>query len=51
MITPAEYDEVRNEFERLGFYRGWVQEMESAANYRPDFTCEHPFEARPETAR
>lgn len=43
-LHPSEYDEVREEFERLGFYRGWVQEMESASNYRPDFTCEHPFE-------
>lgn len=49
-LAPAEYDEVRDEFERLGFYRGWVQEMESAANYRPDFTCEHPFESHPHIA-
>lgn len=46
-LDPAEYDEVREELEKLGFYRGWVQEMESAANYRPDFTCDHPFESRP----
>lgn len=43
-LSVAEYDEVREEFERLGFYRGWVQEMDAASNYRPDFTFEHPFE-------
>jgi len=39
-----EYEEVKEEFYRLGFYRGWVQEMDSPTNYRPDFKYEHPFE-------
>lgn len=43
-LSVAEYDEVRDEFERLGLYRGWVQELESASNYRPDFALVHPFE-------
>jgi putative pyruvate formate lyase activating enzyme len=43
-VAPAEYDEVRDEFDRLGFYRGWVQELDSSTNYRPDFTFDHPFE-------
>ena len=40
----VEYEEVKEEFYRLGFYRGWVQEMDSPTNYRPDFEYEHPFE-------
>jgi len=43
-LTRAEYDEVLEEFERLGFHRGWVQELESARHYRPDFELDHPFE-------
>ncbi len=43
-ITRAEYDEVLDELERLGFSRGWVQELESEKTYRPDFTKPHPFE-------
>ncbi|RKX29745.1 MAG: radical SAM protein [Candidatus Zixiibacteriota bacterium] len=43
-LKPSEYDEVLAEFDRLGFYRGWVQQMESADYYRPDFARDHPFE-------
>lgn len=43
-ISRAEYDEVIEELERLGFQRGWVQELESQETYRPDFTKPHPFE-------
>jgi putative pyruvate formate lyase activating enzyme len=43
-ITPEEYDEVLEEFHNLGFYRGWVQELDAPENYTPDFICEHPFE-------
>ena len=39
-----EYEEVLDELERLGFHRGWVQELESQETYRPDFTKPHPFE-------
>ena len=43
-ITRGEYDEVFDELVRLGFQRGWVQELESQETYRPDFTKPHPFE-------
>lgn len=36
-LTKEEYDEVLEEFYGLGFYRGWVQELESQQCYRPDF--------------
>jgi len=40
----SEYEEVINEMEELGMENGWIQELESSENYRPDFDCEHPFE-------
>ncbi len=43
-LTVEEYAEVLEEFDRLGFYRGWVQELDSPSNYRPDFAYDHPFE-------
>jgi putative pyruvate formate lyase activating enzyme len=43
-LYREEYEEVVDEFERLGFYRGWVQELDSPASYRPDFEKDHPFE-------
>jgi putative pyruvate formate lyase activating enzyme len=43
-LTESEYAEVLEEFERLGFYRGWVQELSSPHNYRPDFLRQKPFE-------
>lgn len=43
-LLQEEYEEVLDEFERLGFHRGWVQELDSPMNYRPDFTFDHPFE-------
>jgi hypothetical protein len=30
--------------EMLGFRNGWLQDMESNINYRPDFSKENPFE-------
>jgi len=42
-LRTEEYDEVLEEFERLGFYRGWVQELSSSSHYRPDFLREKPF--------
>ena len=44
-LTMAEYEEVVDEFQRLGFYRGWVQELDSPSHYRPNFHLDHPFEA------
>ena len=43
-LYRREYEEVVEEMERLGFRNGWVQDMESHLNYRPDFSREHPFE-------
>lgn len=42
-LTREEYDTVVEEFFRLGFHRGWVQEFESHSEYLPDFNREHPF--------
>jgi len=43
-LYKSEYDSVVEEMERLGFRNGWIQEMESSVNYRPDFRKENPFE-------
>ena len=43
-LHREEYEEVIAEFERLGFWRGWVQELGSPHSYRPDFDLSHPFE-------
>lgn len=42
-ITRAEYEEALEEFRRLGFHRGFVQDLGSGGNYRPDFTKDNPF--------
>jgi putative pyruvate formate lyase activating enzyme len=44
-LRPEEYEQVLEEMERLGFYRGWTQELDSAENYVPDFRRRHPFGA------
>ena len=43
-LYKAEYEAVVEVMEDLGFRNGWVQDMESYRNYRPDFSKEHPFE-------
>jgi putative pyruvate formate lyase activating enzyme len=43
-LYKDEYESVVREMERLGFRNGWVQDMDSYENYRPDFSKEHPFE-------
>ncbi|MFZ5980178.1 MAG: radical SAM protein [Candidatus Zixiibacteriota bacterium] len=43
LLTVEEYEEVLDEFDRLGFYRGWVQQMDSPFHYQPDFDDERPF--------
>lgn len=43
-IYKEEYQQVTDAFYDLGFYRGWVQKLESHATYRPDFSSEQPFE-------
>jgi putative pyruvate formate lyase activating enzyme len=42
-LRPEEYDEVLAEFDKLGFHRGWVQELDSPDHYRPDFASDRPF--------
>lgn len=44
IITHEEYNEVLEEYYRLGFHRGWVQEFDSPSHYLPDFTKDHPFD-------
>jgi len=36
-LLQEEYDTVVEEMQRLGFQRGWVQELESHHSYLPDF--------------
>ena len=43
-LYREEYESVVRVMEDLGFRNGWVQDMESYRNYRPDFRKEHPFE-------
>lgn len=42
-LYKEEYEEVVREMELLGFRNGWVQDMDSNVNYRPDFGKENPF--------
>jgi putative pyruvate formate lyase activating enzyme len=43
-LYRSEYESVAEEMEKLGFRNGWLQDMESNLNYRPDFKKDHPFE-------
>jgi putative pyruvate formate lyase activating enzyme len=44
-ITAVEYAAVMGLLDKLDIHNGWVQEMEAADNYSPDFSREgHPFE-------
>jgi len=45
-LYKAEYESVVEAMESLGFRNGWVQDMNSYLNYRPDFRKENPFEER-----
>ncbi len=45
-INAEEYKEVVGLVEKLGIENGWVQDLESAENYRPDFNEESPFERK-----
>jgi putative pyruvate formate lyase activating enzyme len=42
-LREDEYLLVCSELEQLGFYKGWVQELESNTHYRPDFDLINPF--------
>jgi putative pyruvate formate lyase activating enzyme len=43
-LYKEEYEAVVEVMESLGFRNGWVQDMDSSLNYRPDFSKENPFE-------
>ncbi len=43
-LTREEYDQVTDHFYNVGLFRGWVQELEAEACYRPDFTRQEAFE-------
>jgi putative pyruvate formate lyase activating enzyme len=43
VVSVEEYGMVVDEMERLGIYNGWIQELDSASHYRPDFEREVPF--------
>ncbi|MGD0796051.1 MAG: radical SAM protein [Dehalococcoidales bacterium] len=45
-ITPEEYAGVAALVEKLGMENGWTQGMESAENYRPDFSMNEPFDVK-----
>ena len=42
-LTHEEYEQVKSELESIGFYKGWVQELESNDYYIPDFELDKPF--------
>ncbi len=43
-LKARDYNRVVEELEELGFENGWVQELSSHEQYRPDFEKEKPFE-------
>lgn len=44
-LKQSEYEKVVSEMENLGMFNGWVQDMSSYENYRPDFSKnKNPFE-------
>ena len=43
-LYEVEYEAVVEAMGDIGFRNGWVQDMDSYQNYRPDFNKEHPFE-------
>jgi putative pyruvate formate lyase activating enzyme len=45
-ISYKEYNQVVDAFYEFGFYRGWTQDLESQASYRPDFSNGQPFKEK-----
>ena len=43
-LTKQEYQQVVDEFYRLGFSRGWVQELDSSEQFHPDFSQRQSFQ-------
>jgi len=45
-LTETEYAKVINHLEELGFYRGWIQDLEAVDQFVPDFSItNNPFDA------
>ena len=42
-VSEEEYNTIKTELDKLGFYKGWVQELESSEHYLPDFEVNNPF--------
>ncbi|HEX2920382.1 MAG TPA: radical SAM protein [Bacteroidales bacterium] len=42
-LYASEYESVVNYMQLLGFRNGWIQAIESSANYLPDFSKDNPF--------
>jgi putative pyruvate formate lyase activating enzyme len=45
-LSADEYYRVVDEMEKLGFSNGWIQDLVSHENYRPDFRKDNPFKGR-----
>jgi putative pyruvate formate lyase activating enzyme len=43
-ISKNEYESVVKTFHACGFHRGWIQDLDSQALYRPNFSNKNPFE-------
>ena len=43
-LTEEEYQKVTDHFYAVGLHRGWLQELDAQACYRPDLTTQQPFE-------
>jgi len=43
-LSKDEYQEIIDEMQNLGLYKGYFQELESNQNYQPNFKNKHPFE-------
>ncbi len=43
-LYPEEYQRVVDEMDRMGFRRGYFQQLDSSIHYRPDFSKKNPFE-------
>ena len=43
-LYPREYGQVLDAFHKAGFYKGWIQSLESTRHYRPHFDTEQPFQ-------
>ena len=48
-LSEEEYAAVCRHAEELGLTAGWIQEMSSQANYRPNFGSDNPFEPTPQS--